>query len=236
MRGDCSPPIVVVRPLEFIERAGPEWSPDSFKYKSTQTTQPPQMPQYMPRDLNFVMGSTLRLPVIFSPKLPSIPRQPSQFTVVPVLGLEGGFRVISHVVGLGTTCTPVANPTCAPQPKGIFRRVLGVDAGARLPYNVTRNFLGDRPLTVDYSYRMRRLSYDEPFTNQIYVIHNVPVAAAGQSLGGRSYTRITFIAPFSAYLQFRATWQHGSLPPLFQYVGNQVTLGLTFSNPGSSEH
>jgi len=79
---------------------------------------------------------------------------------------------------------------------------------ARLPYNVTRNFLGDRPLTVDYSYRMQRLSYDEPFTNQIYVIHNETVPAAGQSLGGRSYTRITFIAPFSAYLQFRATWQN----------------------------
>jgi len=64
----------------------------------------------------------------------------------------------------------------------------------------------------------------------------VPGPAEGQSLGGRSYTRITFIAPFSAYLQIRATWQHGELPPAFQYVGNQVTFGLTFSNPGSSEH
>jgi len=240
-----SPPIVVVRPAEIVARAGPEWSPDSFKFKpTTQTTDGNQtivtnLPtEYLGRDLNFVMASTLRLPVIFSPKFPLIPRQPSQFTVVPVAGLEGGFRVISHVIGLGTTCTPVLHPTCVPQPQEIFRRVAGVDSSARSPYNITRNFLGDRPLTVDFSYRMRWLSYAEPFANTQYLAFNVtdPPPASGQSAGGRSYTRITFIAPFSAYVQFRATWQHGALPPIFQYVGNQVTLGLTFSNPGSSEH
>jgi len=239
-QGDCDPPIVGVRPAEFIARVGPEWSPDSFKYtfKPAQPGQPPPPMQYLPRDLNFVMGSTLRLPIIFNPKLPWLySRQPSQFTLAPVAGLEGGFRVISHEIGLGTICTIVPIPvSCAPQPQEIFRRVAGFDASARWPYNITHNFLGDRPLTVDFSYRMRWLSYAEPFANQLHVIHNVPGPAEGQSLGGRSYTRITFIAPFSAYLQIRATWQHGELPPAFQYVGNQVTFGLTFSNPGSSEH
>lgn len=242
---DCSPPIVAIRPVELIERVGPEWSPDSFKYKSTTTTTmgtttttTTTSTQYLPRNLNFVVGSTLRFPIILSPKASPALRQPSQFTVVPVAGLEQGFRVISHPIGIGTTCVPVSKPTCAPQPQEILRRVLGIDASARSPYNITRNFLGDRPVTVDFSYRMRTLSYAEPFANQLYAIHNVmnPPPVIGQSAGGRSYSRITFIAPFSAYVQFRVTWQHGDLPPAFQYVGNQVTLGLTFSNPGSSEH
>ncbi len=236
--GECGPPIFAFRPMEFIERIGPEWSPDSFKYKSNATTQPAQQTQYLPRNLNLVMGSTLRLPLVFSPKLPKIPRQPSQFALAPVGGLEGGFRMTSHPIGLGTTCAPVPHPTCGPQPQEIFRLVAGVDASARSPYNFTHNFFGDRPLTVDFSYRMRWLYYKEPFANTQYAAFNVPAPppAEGQSTGERSYTRITFIQPVSAYLQLRSTWQHGSLPPLFQYVGNQVTFGLTFSNPGSSEH
>jgi hypothetical protein len=58
----------------------------------------------------------------------------------------------------------------------------------------------------------------------------------GQSLGERYFMRATFIIPVSAYFQFRATWQRGELPPLFQFVGSETTIGLAFSNPGSSEH
>lgn len=229
VEGNCSPPIVGIRPAELAFRAGPEWSPDGLTY--TKTKQYPT--QYLPRDLNFVMGSTVRFPIVLSPS----PRQPSQFAIAPVLGLEGGFRVISHEIGTATTCTgmPIST-TCPAQPPDIFRQVYGVDASARWPYNITHNFLGDRPLTVDFSYRVRRLSYAEPFGNEMNVIHHVGAPDEGQSLGDRSYTRITFIAPYSAYLQIRATWQHGALPPTFQFVGNQVTFGLTFSNPGLSEH
>ena len=42
--------------------------------------------------------------------------------------------------------------------------------------------------------------------------------------------------PLSAYLQIKLTLQHGALPPLYQSVGSFLTLGVTFSNPGSSEH
>jgi hypothetical protein len=135
-------------------------------------------------------------------------------------------------------CARRVQTICAAQPQEILRRVLGVDGSVRSPYNITRNFLGDRAITVDFSYRVRQLYYAEPFFNETYLIRN-PLQQAppeGQSFGTRSYTRITFIAPFSAYFQFRATWQHGSLPPLFQYVGDEVALGLAFSNPGSSEH
>lgn len=149
--------------------------------------------------------------------------------------------MISHPIGMAcaSQAKKIGN-VCVPQPPAIFRQVVGADASVRLPYNYTRNFLGDRPQTLDLSYRARWLYYAEPFFDETYLIKNsAPIQQVfpeTQSSGWRSYTRATFIAPFSAYLQFRATWQHGSLPPLFQYVRNEVTLGFSFSNPGSSEH
>jgi hypothetical protein len=231
-QGECSPPIAGIRPMELSVRAGSEWSPDSFKFTPNPQTNPPLPKQYLGRNSNFVMGSTLRLPIIINPIRSSYAKQPSQLTLAPVAGLEGGFRIVSHEI-----CMVLPEQACMSQQEKILRQVLGGDASVRSPYNITRNFLGDRPITIDFSYRMRRLSYAEPFTNQQYAAHNAGYEPAeGQSLGKRSYTRITFIAPFSAYLQFRATWQHGALPPVFQFVGDQVTFGFTFSNPGSSEH
>jgi hypothetical protein len=217
----------------------------------------------MPKDLNLVLGATARLPVVISPR-----GQPSQFTVAPVFGLEGGYRWDSHpiceavgTVSVTTTpeCVPaeakiaapgpagcpsgshlISNTNSCTQPQEIFRRVAGVDASMRWPYKFTRNFFGDRPATLDFSYRVRWLSYAEPFYDATDQEKN-PLQKAmalpeGQSLGSRYYLRATLIIPVSAYFQLRATWQRGSLPPLFQYVGSQVTLGLAFSNPGSSEH
>jgi hypothetical protein len=236
---DCSPPWAGVRPMELLLRTGTEWSPASFNFKpSTQvknhnvTTTTYLATEYLGRNVNFVTSEAFRLPIVLNPIRSSYVKQPSQFTVAPIVGLEQGFRVVSHPI-----CSGVTQQVCNPQPQKIARQFAGFDASARSPYNWTRNFLGDRPLTVDYSFRMRRLSYQEPFANQQYVAYdNITKLASGQSAGERTYTRITAIAPISAYLQIRATWQHGALPPLFQYVGDQVTFGLTFSNPGSSEH
>lgn len=229
--GDCGPPWIGIRPAELSFRAGPEWSPDSFSYPGG--SKPTQ--QYLPRALNFVMGPTVRLPIIFSPKIPYAQRRPSQFTLVPLAGFEGGFRVISHEIGDGMTCG--AMRSCSGLPEGILRQVYGFDASANWPYNITHNFLGDRPLTFDFSYRMRRLEYREPFANEMDFVHMAMNAVSeGQYAGGREYTRLTFIWPISPYLQTRATWQHGALPPNFQFVGNEVTFGLTFSNPGWTEH
>ena len=236
---DCSPPWAGVRPMELLLRAGPEWSPASFTFKpytqtkvNNVTTTTYLAMEYLGRDVNFVTSEALRLPIVVNPIRSSYVKQPQQFTVVPIGGLEPGFRVVSHPI-----CSGITAQICGPQPQTILRQFAGFDASARSPWNVTRNFLGDRPVTVDYSFRKRWLSNREPFANQQYAVNdNKSKDASGQSTAGRTYTRITFIAPFSAYLQFRATWQHGSLPPLFQYVGDQVTFGLTFSNPGSSEH
>lgn len=210
---DCEgiTPMVGIRRPEFSVRFGPEWAPSHIK--------PPKGETQVPlRDLNTVMGATLRLPITFNPFTVRHVRQPAQITLAPMTGVEFGTRVDSHTI---------AN---APQPNSILRWVAGADASVRWPYNLTHNFLGDKPLTVDFSYRVRRLYYEEPFTDLSTTSPEM------QSLGQRSYTRVTFIAPFSAYLQFRASWQHGALPPAFQYVGNLVTVGLTFSNPGYSEH
>lgn len=232
---DCSPPVLGIRPAELSFKGGTEWSPDSFLYAMNKPNE-----QYLGRDSNIVFGATLRLPFVLSPRggpqVLRLIRQLSWLTIVPVAGLEGGFRVVSHDIGTDTNCT-IALPThpCAPQPGQIFRQVAGADASIRFPYSYTHNFFGDRPLTLDYSYRERWLSFEEPWA--FYPdLGKGQTAGSGQAAGERSYSRITFIAPISAYFNARATWQHGSLPPLYQYVGNLITFGLTFSNPGLSEH
>lgn len=239
--GDCRPPYVGLRPPELNLRVGPEYSPDAFSYTPKLSN---AAKQYLPRDLNLVGAATLRVPIIVS--LPIGTREPSQLSISPVGGLEGGVRMISDGILTAMPC-PFSEPSQCAQPQTIFRRVGGFDASSRWPYNLFKNFLGDKPVMVDYSYRIRWLTHEEPFSNQELVIRdNDNIAAhgaaamiyptSGQSLGARVYQRITFIAPFSAYLQLRATWQHGSLPPVFQFVGNEVSVGLAFSNPGSSEH
>jgi hypothetical protein len=237
--GNCPPPVIGLRPPEFILRVGPEWSPDAFK-PATPKGGGMYPDQYLPRNTNVVMGSTLRLPFVFSPETGYAPRQPSELTVSPVVGFEGGFRVKSHEIGLGTVCpAPLTLTPCTQQPEDIFRRVAGIDASGRWPYSLTRNFLGDRPVIMDFSYRRRWLTYAEPFANWKTITNSVntyEVPAEGQSTEGRAYTRITLIEPFSAYFQLRVVWQRGALPPAYQYVHNLVAIGVTFSNPGSSEH
>jgi hypothetical protein len=219
-----SSPVLLVRPLEFSVRGGTEWAPALMKEKQGTG------------DLNLITGANLRLPIILNPIRQGSAKQPAQFTLVPVTGVEWGMRVDSHMI------SPGFNPSgtlrgAADQPSEILRWVAGWDASVRSPYNLTHNFLGDRPLTVDFSYRMRWLYLNEPFTNEADGIYaSTSKVPELQFPGGRSYTRVTFIAPFSAYLQLRVNWQHGSLPPAFQFVSSEVTLGLSFSNPGSSEH
>jgi hypothetical protein len=165
------------------------------------------------RRLNVVSGATGRLPVIFS-----FWKQPSILSVLPVVGFEAGERTGSADSNLST------------QPGHIDRLIGGVDASLRLP-EVMHNFLGDKPITIDYSYRLRHLFSAEPY---IDVTQPKPVQIF--RAGSREYNRVTLIIPISAYFQIRASRQQGTLPPEFQYVGNLFTLGVTFSNPGSIEH
>lgn len=228
-----SPPIAGIRPVEFIVRGGPEWAPDGEVEKAAgkvMPTNPPEPEKGMftvPRDLNMVMGSALRVPIVLNLERQNYLKLPSQITLAPVEGMEWGTRMAPHPIG-GVW-----------EPRVILRQVPGVDASARWPYNFTRNFFGDRPITVDFSYRERLLYYAEPSFNERFVSKHPKLSELPeeeQSTVSRSYMRLTYIAPISAYFQARVTWQHGELPPAFQYVGSIWSIGFTFSNPGSSEH
>jgi hypothetical protein len=162
-----------------------------------------------PHDKNWVEAGTVKFPLVFN-----FHQQPSAFTAYPVIGIEGGSHFDTHLVE--------DNP--------ILRGVAGVDGSFRWPFNLTHNFLGSSPITLEYSYRMRWLAYAEPTTD---VANNgMEVLAAGR----RSFLRGSFIAPLTPNLQFQVTALRGSLPPDFRVLGNTVAIGLTFTNPGSSEH
>jgi hypothetical protein len=162
-----------------------------------------------PHDKNWVEAGTLKFPLVFN-----FHQQPSAFTAYPVMGVEGGSHFDTHLA----------------EDDAILRGVAGVDGSFRWPFNVTHNFLGSSPITFEYSYRIRWLAYAEPTTD---VANNgTEVLAAGR----RSFLRGSLIAPLTPNLQFQVTALRGSLPPDFRVLGNTVAIGLTFTNPGSSEH
>lgn len=175
-----------------------------FQFRSTA-----EVAATTPHDTNWVEAGTIKFPLVFN-----FHQQPSAFTAYPVIGVEGGAHVNTHLAE--------NNP--------IFRGVGGVDGSFRWPFNVIHNFLGSNPITLEYSYRVRWLAYSEPFTD---------VASNGTELlsgGRRSFFRGSFVAPFTANLQFQVTGLHGSLPPDFRALGNTVLVGFTFTIPGSAEH
>jgi hypothetical protein len=138
--------------------------------------------------------------------------------VFPAIGIEAGNHVVTHAIdGL-----PEANP--------IFRQVYGWDSSLRVPFFLTHAFLGDKPTTIDFSWRTRYLSYAEPFTDYV---SGVPETLAKHP---QSYWRGDWIVPFSQLAQFKVTVQHGGLPPDFDYLGYSVNVGLTLGNPGYTEH
>ena len=162
-----------------------------------------------PHDKNWVEAGTIKFPLVFN-----FHQQPSAFTAYPVIGVEGGTHFDTHLV----------------ENAAILRGVAGVDGSFRWPFNLTHNFLGNNPITFEYSYRVRWLAYAEPETG---------VANNGTEMlvrGTRSFLRGSLIAPLTPNLQFQATALRGGLPPDFRILGNTVVIGLTFTNPGSSEH
>lgn len=203
---------------EITLRAGPEWAPHHGPNEPKQAS-----------DLNFVTAALVRLPIIISAPPGRLTRnqpQPSMISVLPAFGVEGGPRL-----------NPLAVSGTAAPPQ-IRRLVTGADASLRWPYNFTHAFLGDRPITLEDSFRARRLYRDEPyvFTSGVDPLGLTYPSREILSAGWRYYNRLTLILPFSAYLQARTSLQLGALPPLFQKVGGLWTVGVTFSNPGSSEH
>jgi hypothetical protein len=162
-----------------------------------------------PHDANVVEGETVRLPLVFN-----LHEQPSVLTIYPLIGAEEGSHLATHI----------------PEHEAILRGLAGVEGSMRFPFIFTHNFLGNTPITLDYSYRVRWLANEELLTD---VGNNGPEILSKRR---RSYFRTSLKAPLNPYLQFSATLLRGSLPPDFRIVTTTLSLGLTFTNPGSSEH
>lgn len=160
-------------------------------------------------DLNVVEAELVRLPFIFN-----FNRQPSALAITPVLGLEEGSHVQTHLA----------------EGDHILRGLAGGDVSYLWSYNILHNILGDKPITLAFSYRVRWLASPEPFTD----VANKGAEIA--STGTRSYWRASVVEPLSSYLQFKVSVQHGGLPPDFRMLAYSLNLGLTFTNPGSSEY
>ena len=165
---------------------------------------------------NWVGAGTIKFPLVFN-----FHQQPSAFTAYPVIGIEGGTHFDMN---------PIQNESV--ENESILRGVAGVDGSFRWPFNFTHNLMGNSPITFEYSYRIRWPAYAEPITYTYIGNGETEMLAAGRRL----FLRSSFIHPFTPNLQYQVTIVRGSLPPDFRVLGNTVTVGLTFANPGSSEH
>jgi hypothetical protein len=160
-------------------------------------------------DLNLVESETARIPFVFN-----FNRQPSALVMTPILGLEEGSHIQTHLA----------------EGDHVFRGLAGGDVSYLWPYNLLHNLLGDKPITLAFSYRARWVASPEPLTD---------VANKGTEISStrtRSYWRASLIEPLSSYVQFKVTVQHGGIPPDFRLLAYSLNLGLTFTNPGSSEY
>jgi hypothetical protein len=165
-----------------------------------------------PHDVNVVESEIIKFPFAFT-----FHQQPSIFTIYPVLGMDEGSHVNVHMDG---------------EHDSLLRGLAGVDGSFRWPFNFTHNFFGANPATIDFTYRERWLAYDEPTTN--FAVSST--ATETLSHIHHAYMRGALNLPLNPYLQFQTTFLKGSLPPDFRVITTTLTVGLTFTNPGSAEH
>jgi hypothetical protein len=169
----------------------------------------PEIAPTAPHDVNLVESETIKLPIVFN-----FQQQPSALTVYPYLGVEEGSHFATHLR----------------EKSAILRGFGGIEGSFRWPYKWTKNFFGSAPLSIDYSYRMRWLAYDEPMAN---VGNNGPELLSNHR---HAFFRGSLIAPLTQYLSFQTTVLHGSLPPDFRVLNTTLGFGLTITNQASSEH
>ena len=168
-----------------------------------------------PHDVNGLQSATVRLPAVLN-----LRKQPSSVTFFPVAGVELAEHVATHVLG---------------ESSNQIRYLAGADASLRFPFQLTHALFGDKPITIDYSYRNRWLKNPEPFSN--YGVPGLTTAPQEVLTKERQpYVRTSFIMPLTAFLQFKVTAQHGSLPPNFHALGWAVQVGISISNTSSVEH
>jgi len=163
-----------------------------------------------PKDLNVVEGIYYRQPISITAR-----SYPSLLTFFPTFGTEGGWHLIRYL----------------PESAHFFRKVVGADASLRWPYQVAPNFTSTKAATIDFTFRERLLSGDEPYTN---IGGASPMAQLTRR--GRQYMRIGLNWPLSSFVSITTSVQHGGLPPDFDVVAWTFTLGLSFASSGTAEH
>jgi hypothetical protein len=190
-------------------------SPVSLRAAELQVRTGFELAPTTPHDLNTLQAAALKMPLVFA-----VDKQPSGLTLYPLFGIERVHHVYTHKAGESSYQT---------------RELAGGDASFRWPWSFAQSFFGDKPVTIDFAYRYRWLSHPEPTSNyQAAAPKTTPPEFL--SAESHSYTRASYNAPFSSFLSFKITVQHGSLPPDFRSLGYTLQLGLSFSDPGSSEH
>jgi hypothetical protein len=192
------------------------------------------MASSLSRDWNFVFGETIKFPFIFN-----FHSQPSSFTIYPLIGTEEGWHLASNLT----------------QNSNIVRGFAGGNASFRWPYNVFHNFTGPTPITFEAQYLIRGFLNKEPFAdfsnlppaNSTPICPDIPGVAPNATGTGcmaslvlssipRSFFKGDASVPVNPYISIKFTAYRGALPPDFWNIGWSYTLGLSFSNPGSSEH
>jgi len=139
-------------------------------------------------------------------------KQPSLLTIYPVMGIEGGSHIETHL------------PESGPPVRGLA----GGDASYRVLFTWTHNFFGGTPITLYDSgalagecgaddKRSKRRHADTGYRHAHFFAQHIngtrepESAIPGDILAWRASTGVC-------------------------HAGNTVAVGLTFTNPGSSEH
>jgi hypothetical protein len=204
---DQAPAGVGIRPGEFVISSGEEYAPTRTKGLDG---------EHEPKDLNVVEAIYYKQPIsITAFKFPSF------LTLFPTVGAEGGWHLIRYQSDEGAR---------------FFRKVAGMDASVRYPFQGAPNFTSTKPATVDFSFRERFLSGNEPYTDTFPEGNPSPPVTPILSRQRRSYYRIALNWPLSSYVAITTSVQRGSLPPDFYSVAWTLTAGLTFGSTGISEH
>ena len=136
------------------------------------------------------------------------------FALYPSLGLEGGHNLSSPNSLQGT-------PVDLSHYAGIFRGVAGADA----IFAVAAEDRMSNLFSITGTYRVRLPVTDEPFVESLHGQTTVDL-----STKARHWVEVDVVysPPQWKYLGLTAKYQFGSLPPIFSFVDQQVSLGLLF--------
>lgn len=134
-------------------------------------------------------------------------------TLYPALGIETG-RNLNRPSAVDLV------PVDLSRYKGIFRGILGADSsiGVASEDRTTDIF------TITGSYRVRFPAIDEPFVKTLHQVTTVDLTTKA-----RHWVEVDITSsPWNwKYLALNATYQYGSLPPLFALVDHKFSIGFT---------